>query len=202
MRKSKAETLETRKKIVDIAAREFRLNGIYATGVSEIMAAAGMTHGGFYRHFASKDQLVAEACAASMDTFVGRAESAAECGGEFLTEYIREMLSKEFRDDCLGGCTLVAVGSELARADIDAKKAASDGFRQFVDILAKQESAKDPQSARADAIFKVSAMIGAVTISKMMDDPALADAVLDIAKERIAGPAASAPKRRASTKKA
>lgn len=93
MRKSKAETLETRKKIVDIAAREFRLNGIYATEVSEIMAAAGITHGGFYRHFASKDQLVAEACAASMDAFVGRAENAAECGGEFLTEYINLTMS-------------------------------------------------------------------------------------------------------------
>ena len=200
MRRSKADTVETRKKIVDVAAREFRLNGIHATGVSEIMAAAGMTHGGFYRHFASKDQLLAEACAASMDTFVGRAETAAESSDESLADYIRELLSKEFRDDCLGGCTLVAIGSELARANIDAKTAASDGFRQFVDILAKRETCDDPQSARDDAIFKVSAMIGAVTISKMMDDPSLADMVLDIAKERIAGPSSKASKRRVGAK--
>lgn len=62
MRKSKTETAETRRRIVDLAAQTFRSNGIAATGVAEIMAAAGLTHGGFYRHFGSKDQLVAEAC--------------------------------------------------------------------------------------------------------------------------------------------
>ena len=61
MRKSKTETAETRRRIVDLAAKTFRRNGIAATGVAEIMAAAGLTHGGFYRHFGSKDQLVAEA---------------------------------------------------------------------------------------------------------------------------------------------
>jgi TetR/AcrR family transcriptional repressor of nem operon len=61
MRKSKTETAETRRRMVDLAAKMFRRNGIAATGVAEIMAAACLTHGGFYRHFGSKDQLVAEA---------------------------------------------------------------------------------------------------------------------------------------------
>ena len=201
MRKSKAVTAETRKKIVEVAAREFRLNGIHATGVSTIMAAAGLTHGGFFRHFSSKDQLLAEACTASMDNFVGKTEAAAENGAEALAEHIRYLLSQEFRDDCLGGCTLVAMGSELARANQDAKKAVSDGFRQFVDIIAKQDATDDPSAARADAIFKVSAMIGAVTISKMMDDRSLGDLVLDIAKERIAGPTSKPTNQRHSVAK-
>ena len=65
MRKSKQEAAETRRRIVKAAAAKFRLNGIGGTGLSDLMAAAGLTHGGFYRHFESKDQLVAEACAAA-----------------------------------------------------------------------------------------------------------------------------------------
>src|ERR1700731_4181175 len=77
MRKSKDETAATRVRIVETAAREFRRNGIHATGLADVMAAAGLTHGGFYRHFQSKDQLVAEACGAGMNSIVARAEAAA-----------------------------------------------------------------------------------------------------------------------------
>ena len=67
MKKSKLEAAETRRRIVKTASAEFRRNGIHATGLSDVMAAAGLTHGGFYRHFDSKDDLVAEACAAAME---------------------------------------------------------------------------------------------------------------------------------------
>src|SRR5258708_8035364 len=73
MKKSKLETADTRRRIVKAAAAEFRRNGIHATGLCELMATAGLTHGGFYRHFDSKDQLVAEACAAGMEAEVGGA---------------------------------------------------------------------------------------------------------------------------------
>ena len=69
MRKSKQEAAETRRRIVKAAAK-FRLNGIGGTGLSDLMAAAGLTHGGFYRHFESKDQLVAEACAAATESAI------------------------------------------------------------------------------------------------------------------------------------
>src|SRR5260370_8316547 len=68
MRKSKQEAAATRRRIVKAAAAKFRLNGIGGTGLSDLMAAAGLTHGGFYRHFESKDQLVAEACAAATES--------------------------------------------------------------------------------------------------------------------------------------
>src|SRR6267378_3479951 len=68
MRKSRWEAARTRKRIIEAAAQEFRRNGIARTGLADLMAAAGLTHGGFYRHFESKDQLVAEACAAALDS--------------------------------------------------------------------------------------------------------------------------------------
>ncbi|AUM70559.1 TetR/AcrR family transcriptional regulator [Pseudomonas fluorescens] len=70
MKTSKVQKAATRKRILDIASQEFRKNGIHATSVGEIMAMAGLTHGGFYRHFTSKEQLIAEACAVSMESIV------------------------------------------------------------------------------------------------------------------------------------
>ncbi|MFS8974506.1 TetR/AcrR family transcriptional regulator [Cupriavidus necator] len=199
MKKSKAETAETRRRIVEIAVREFRRNGIHATGVSEIMAAAGLTHGGFYRHFSSKDQLVAEACAASMESLVEKAEAAAEGGTEAFLNHIRDFLSAEYRDDRLGGCPLVALGSELARADEDTRRAASNGFRGLIDVTSDYF---DSEEAKGDAIFTLSAMIGAVTMSRIIDDQSLSDQILEEAKKRLARlPSKVAGKRRTPTRK-
>ena len=77
MRKSKQEAAATRQRIIKAAAAAFRKNGIAGTGLSDLMAAAGLTHGGFYRHFDSKDQIVAEACTAAAESLVGRLAAAA-----------------------------------------------------------------------------------------------------------------------------
>ena len=77
MRKSKRETAETRKRIVEMAADEFRQHGIVTSGIADLMAAVGLTHGAFYRHFESKEQLVAEATAAALDTLIDTLASAA-----------------------------------------------------------------------------------------------------------------------------
>src|SRR3954468_7509905 len=112
MRKSKAEAAETRKRIVAAAAAEFRKNGIVATGLADLMKAAGLTHGGFYKHFESKDQLVAEACAEA-GRALGERVSANASKGEPVASY----LSARHRDDPAGGCPLAALGTELARCD-------------------------------------------------------------------------------------
>ncbi|MCA8091045.1 TetR/AcrR family transcriptional regulator [Burkholderia anthina] len=185
MKKSKAETAETRKRILEVAAQAFKSKGITATGVAEIMAAAGLTHGAFYRHFASKDQLVAEACATSMDVLVESAEVAAEGGQNTFLRHLEDFLSAEYRDDTLGGCPLVAMGSELVRADTQTRRAASQGFEQLIDIVARWTPADDLASARDSAMFTLSAMIGAVTISRILDNPELSDRLLRVTKERL-----------------
>ena len=83
MRKSKEEAAETRRRIVTAAAGEFREHGIVATGLSDLMQAAGLTHGGFYKHFESKDQVVAEACAEAVRVLMEKLE-AAPCKGSAL----------------------------------------------------------------------------------------------------------------------
>jgi TetR/AcrR family transcriptional repressor of nem operon len=202
MKKSKVETAETRKRILEVAAQAFKSNGINGTGVSEIMAAAGLTHGGFYRHFASKEQLVAEACAASMDVLVQSAETASAGGRNAFLKHLHEFLSAGYRDNSLGGCPLVAMGSELVRSDADTRHAASQGFQELVEIIAKWNLVQDTASAKDGAIFTLTSMIGAVTMSRIIDDPALSDRILRVARKRLADPSkkAATPSTKASRK--
>lgn len=188
MRKSKVETAETRRRIVEAAAREFRRNGIHATGLAEVMAAAGMTHGGFYRHFESKDQLVAEACAAGMKSVVNSAEKAAFKSGEKggLAAIVKSYLSTDHRDNRVDGCPLAGLGSELARADKETREAAVAGFLKVVAVIAKQMRRRNSEAARSDAVFALSAMVGAVTMSRIVTNPELSLAILRDTRKHLA----------------
>jgi TetR/AcrR family transcriptional repressor of nem operon len=200
MKKSKAETAQTRRRILEVAAQAFKSKGIHPTGVAEIMAAAGLTHGGFYRHFASKEQLIAEACADSMGALVESAEAAAEGGEASFRKHLEEFLSPEYRDDCLGGCPLVAMGSELARADRATRQAASQGFRELIEIMAKRRRQRGATSARDDAIFTLSSMIGAVTMARIMGDVRLSAHILEVARKRLADDPRPPEKKRSRSK--
>ena len=131
MRKSREEAAQTRRQIVEAASSEFRKNGIVATGLNDLMKAAGLTHGGFYKHFASKDQLVAEATVAALDSIIE--ELAAQ---PTVNSAVAAYLSTRHRDSPASGCPLAALGGELARSDKRARAAATAGFVRLVDILA------------------------------------------------------------------
>lgn len=184
MKKSKVETAETRRRIIGTAAREFRRNGIHATGLADVMAAAGLTHGGFYRHFESKDQLVAEACSAGMESSVETAEAAARRGG--FEAIVDKYLALAHRDDRCDGCPLPGLGSELARADDETRAAVSAGFLKLAEVLAKQIRRRKPEVAKSDALFALSAMVGAVTLSRIVADPDLSAAILRDTKRHLA----------------
>src|SRR6202161_2023504 len=112
MRKSKEEAAQTRKRIVAAASGEFRKRGIVATGLNDRMRAAGLTHGGFYKHFESKDQLVAEACAEAVETIIG-----VMTAQPTINAAVAAYLSARRRDNPASGCPLAAIGSELSRSD-------------------------------------------------------------------------------------
>ncbi len=188
MRKSKADTAETRLRIVKAAAAEFRRNGIHATGIAEVMAAAGLTQGGFYRHFASKDQLVAEACAEAMAVAVSATPEvpARTCGSLGPEAIVENFLSASHRDNPLECCPLVGLGIELARADAETRAAATQGFTDLVELIAAKYRRVSPEAARARAMFVLSAMVGAVTMSRVVGDPDLSAAILQAARAQLA----------------
>ena len=189
MRKSRIEAAKTRERIVTAAAAEFRQHGIAATGLADLMKAAGLTHGGFYRHFASKDQLVAEACSAAIATMAERVASSAsrERGRKGLEVAVADYLSTEHRDNPRDGCPLAALGSELARADTPTRAAATAGFLNLVDALAGGFAEGTPDEARRRAMVAAVTLIGALTVSRVVTDQALSDAILRNAEDSITG---------------
>jgi len=180
MRKSKAETADTRRRIVEVAAREFRAKGIGATGVADLMSEAGLSHGGFYRHFDSKDQLVAEACESALSEIVDKLEAAAggDTGKDGFKAIVDAYVSMPHRDHAADGCPLAGMGSELAHADEQTRDAASQGFDALVDVLAKRFGRRKPEVARSKAVFALSAMIGAVTMARIIEDADMSKSVL------------------------
>jgi len=185
MRKSKSETEETRKRIVEMAADEFRQHGIVTSAIADLMAAAGLTHGAFYRHFESKEELVAEATAAALDTLLDNLSRAAggKKGRNGLKAALAVYVCAEHRDNPRDGCPLAALGSELARSDKTVRDVATSGFSRMVEILVAHFDQARPAESRKRALATVAAMIGAVTMSRVLTDKKLSDSVLQAVEE-------------------
>jgi TetR/AcrR family transcriptional repressor of nem operon len=182
MRKSREEAARTRARIVTAAAAEFRRNGIVATGLNDLMSAAGLTHGGFYNHFASKDHVVREACREAVHTAIfERLGAAVSEGSGAAAAY----LSTHHRDDPANGCPLSAIGSELARSDEKTRAVATAGFLRLVEIMAGQFGKIPPAVARRRALVAASTMIGALTMSRIVTDPELSAEILKAAQKSV-----------------
>src|SRR5260370_2415906 len=168
MRKSREAAAETRKHIVRAAARKFREQGIVATGLADLMKAAGLTHGGFYKHFASKDQLVAEACADAVDAAIAGMGMEAQ---PTINAAVAAYLSTRHRDDPASGCPLAAIGSELSRTDKKTREAATEGFKRLVAVLAGEAKG---HNAWRRALAAGATVIGAGTMFRGGAQPPVA----------------------------
>lgn len=189
MRKTKAQAAETRQRIIDVAAQEFRRKGIGGAGLVDLMAAAGLTAGGFYRHFVSKDGLVAEAIDAACGGTASALTTSAQIDGtdpdEQLARLLAHYLSPGHRDKIEAGCPLAALGSELARGDGAIRQAASDGFVRLAGIVAESRGGAGSAAARTQAMVDVATMIGALTMSRILTDAGLSAALLEGARADI-----------------
>ena len=187
MRKSKQEAAVTRRRIIKAAAEEFRKNGIAATGLSDLMAAAGLTHGGFYRHFDSKNQIVAEACTAAAESLVGQlaASASRKSPRNGLKTIAERYLSAAHRDEPEDGCPVAALGSEIARSDERTRAAATQGFLKLAEIIASQFRKTRPDVARRRALVAAATMIGALTMSRIVTDSELSAGILREAAKHL-----------------
>ncbi len=182
MRNSREVTAQNRERIVAAAARLFRERGIAAVGVAELMEAAGMTHGGFYRHFESKDVLIAEACAFAFQGSSGlRAAAEAAPAGEELKAIVDRYLSRRHRDNPGTGCALAALGGEVGNRESPAREALQAGRERLVALVARYLKGED---AGERAIAFVATMVGAL-ISARLAAGASSDAVLRAAKREL-----------------
>jgi TetR/AcrR family transcriptional repressor of nem operon len=187
VRKSRQEAAQTRQRIVESASVEFRRRGIAGTGLADLMAAAGMTHGGFYKHFESKEQVVEESVALATETMLAsmQASLSAAPGSRGLRTVMADYLSTAYRDDSSEGCPFVTLGSEMARSS-EAVREAAAGFLQIVDMLAGQFEDLSPAAARKEAMLMFSTMIGAMTMARVVTDPRLSATLLQQVRKHLA----------------
>jgi TetR/AcrR family transcriptional regulator, transcriptional repressor for nem operon len=169
----------THDRIVHAAARAIRRSGYSGTGVADIMKDAGLTHGGFYAHFDSREAMLAEAAdragAESVATLERIAAAAPpEKGLQALT---RAYLSKEHLEGPDSGCPMAALGSEMPRQAPEVRRAATRRIKEAVDLVARQLPDWGKPGAHEQALATVSMMVGAMVLARAVDDPKLSDAI-------------------------
>ncbi len=179
MRVSREQAAKNRERIIDVASREFREKGFDGIGVADVMKSAGLTHGGFYGHFASKDDLIAEACAASMDRSAEKWSKLAETSpDEAFAAITSSYLLKAHRDNKASGCTMAALAPDIARQSGPVRKRFSEGTRTLLDILAKAIPGQSDEARREKALATMAGLVGTLVLSRAVDDPEFADEIL------------------------
>lgn len=183
MRYARGHREETRRKVVDAAARRFRRDGIAAAGVATLMADAGLTHGGFYAHFPSKEGLVEAAVAAALAVSRGHLAAAIEraraSGGDPLQAAVETYLSPLHRDRPEAGCAVASLAAELARHAPGTRTVLTDEIAKTVAVIrgALPAGLAVPQAEMiATAIFSL--MVGALQMARAVNDPETSDRLI------------------------
>jgi TetR/AcrR family transcriptional repressor of nem operon len=183
MKVTKAQAEANRAHVVETASQLFRERGFDGVGVADLMAAAGFTHGGFYKHFGSKADLMAES------TACGIAQTTALSEGVDAPTFVRHYLSREHRDRRPTGCTMAALGGDAARQPELVRIAFADGVEQLVAALSQQNSDADTPAAaqtRAKLLDMLTHAVGALVMSRACpDDSPLADEILAVSRDAL-----------------
>lgn len=186
MRYSEDHKANTRQRVLREAARELRARGRDNVSVARVMKRAGLTHGGFYAHFGSKDDLVAEAVGAMFDDARVRLSTLTDTDPrQALRGYIEAYLAPTHRDNLERGCPLPALSADLARADPAARERFGIGVQAMCDRLAASLSAIGRPDPRADASAMVTQLVGAIALARAVADPAQSAAILGDARTSL-----------------
>ena len=183
MKVTKAQAQANRAHVVETASTLFRERGYDGVGVADLMAAAGFTHGGFYKHFRSKADLMAESAAC------GIAQTAAQTAGVNLPTFVQHYLSRQHRDTPATGCTMAALGGDAARQPDAIRATFAAGIESLLAALNPGETpldAADAAQARARTLALLAHAVGAIVMSRACpDDSPLADEILSICRDDI-----------------
>jgi TetR/AcrR family transcriptional regulator, transcriptional repressor for nem operon len=180
MKVSREEAARNRERILETASQLFRERGFDGIGVADLMKSVGLTHGGFYGHFSSKEDLMAQACArAAGHSLEGWAKRAEASPDDPLLALARGYLTGRHRDDPGAGCLMAALGPEAARQGPAVRHAVTEGLRRAIDLLARLAPGRSEQKRRQTAIRTYASWIGAMTMARVVDDRTLSQEILD-----------------------
>jgi TetR/AcrR family transcriptional regulator, transcriptional repressor for nem operon len=188
MRVSREQAAENRERVLEIASRLFREKGLDGIGVADLMKAAGLTHGGFYGHFASKEDLAAQACARALQGSLPKWQAwAATDPDDPLAGVAAHYLSAAHCNKPGEGCALAALASEGSRHNPPVRQALTEGMRRLVDFLSQLVPGRSPAARHEKALTTFASMVGAVVLARAVDDRALAEEIMQSVSAAITG---------------
>jgi len=185
MRVSRAQAEENRETIINVASRLFREHGFDGIGLKDLMKGAGLTQGGFYKQFASKDDLAALASRRALESATSRWSAAAANSPNPLEAVMGFYLSSDHRGEKAEGCPLVALGADAARQSDEVKRPFEDGILAHFEILDELMDGAKSSNPSSKAMAILSLMVGAVTLSRIMRDENLSDGILGAAAGEV-----------------
>ncbi|MDR7135028.1 AcrR family transcriptional regulator [Lysobacter niastensis] len=177
----------THDRIVDAAARAIRRSGYNGTGVADIMKAAGLTHGGFYAHFPSREAMLAEAADRAGREAVEMMQGIAATTqpDKTLQAMAHAYLSKEHLESVETGCATAALGSEMPRQAPEVRRAATRRIKEMIDLVSRHMPDWGQPDAHERALATVSTMVGTLVLARAVDDPRLSDALREAALNHL-----------------
>jgi AcrR family transcriptional regulator len=178
----------THDRIVGAAARAIRRSGYNGTGVADIMKEAGLTHGGFYAHFSSREAMLAEAADRAGSESVAMMERIAATSSppQALQAMMQAYLSKAHVGGVETGCATAALGSEMPRQAPEVRRAATRRIKEMIDLVARQSPDWGQPGAHERALFTVATMVGTLVLARAVDDRRLSDALREAALNHFA----------------
>ncbi len=178
-------------RIVGVAARAIRRSGYNGTGVADIMKEAGLTHGAFYAHFASREAMLAEAAdrAGAEANAVAANVVASAPPEQALQALLQTYLSKQHLEGIETGCPISALGSEMPRQSPEVRLAATRRIKEMIDLVARQFPDWGQPAAHQRALVTVSTMVGTLMLARAVNDPALSEALCSATLRSLALPA-------------
>ena len=180
MRVSREQAAANRERIIEAAGELFRSKGFSGIGVADIMKAAELTHGGFYGHFASKDDLIAQASRRSMQRAAQNWKKVVtESGSDAFATLLTRYLSPRHRNDPGQGCVFAALSGDAARCGKPVREAFAEGLEPLIDILSGIVGGRTRAARRRKAIAALSELIGALILSRAVGNGGLSDEILD-----------------------
>ena len=186
MKVSREQAAASRERILDAATRRFRERGFDGIGVADLMGEAGLTHGGFYGHFASKEELMAKACERTLAKSAARWEALqVRDGRDALAAMADSYLSTRHRDNPGAGCIVAAAGEEAARHGPLVRRAFTQGVKSLLDILARVMPGGTRAARREKASAAFASMVGAIVLARAVDDPELSLQILRAVRRSI-----------------
>lgn len=187
MKVSREQAAANRERILEAGTRLFRERGLDGIGVADLMQEAGLTHGGFYGHFASKEDLMAKSCERALAKSAAKWESlVARDGRQALAAIADSYLSTRHRDHPGAGCLVAAVGVEAGRRGPDVRRAFTDGVKSLVAVLARAIPGRARAARRRQALATFAGMVGAIVLARAVDDAELSAEILKAVRGSIA----------------